>query len=90
IDPEILIIDEALSAGDLAFHEKAATRIQHIMKSAKATIVVTHNMNFVRDVCTRAIWIDNGKLMFDGLPEETIDNYLKKKIITTNQNKESS
>jgi teichoic acid transport system ATP-binding protein len=76
IDPEILILDEALSAGDYAFQEKAATKIQEMMGKAKAVIVVTHNMNFVRNVCTRALWIEQGRLVLDGNPDEVVDAYL--------------
>jgi homopolymeric O-antigen transport system ATP-binding protein len=77
VQPEILIIDEALSAGDLAFYQKAAARIQEIMSNAKAVVVVTHNMSFVRDVCTRVIWLDHGRLLFDGDPDEAVKRYKK-------------
>jgi teichoic acid transport system ATP-binding protein len=74
-EPEILIVDEALSTGDYHFFQKAAKRIQEIISSAKAVVVVTHNMNFVRDVCTRAIVISNGQIRFDGTPLNAINIY---------------
>lgn len=77
VNPDILIIDEALSTGDYAFHEKAAERIQETILSSKAVIVVTHNMNFVKDVCTRAIWLENGHLIFDGEPKTAVEIYKK-------------
>lgn len=77
IDPEILILDEALSAGDYAFQEKAATKIQEMMDKAKAVIVVTHNMNFVRNICTRALWIEQGSLVREGAPNEVVDAYVR-------------
>lgn len=73
--PEILIIDEALSAGDLAFQQKAAQKIQSFIDQAKAVIIVTHNLNFVENVCTRAIWLNKGELMYSGDPVETISLY---------------
>jgi teichoic acid transport system ATP-binding protein len=74
-EPEILIIDEALSTGDYHFFQKAADRIQEIISSAKAVVVVTHNMSFVRDVCTRAIVMQEGKMVFNGLPEKAVGFY---------------
>jgi ABC-type polysaccharide/polyol phosphate transport system ATPase subunit len=47
-----------------------------MMGKAKAVIVVTHNMNFVRNVCTRALWIEQGRLVLDGNPDEVVDAYL--------------
>lgn len=75
VDPEILIIDEALSAGDLSFHQKAAEKIQSFMNQAKAVIIVTHNLNFVSNVCTRVVWIDQGSIVSDGKPEEVVAAY---------------
>src|SRR5699024_6210630 len=60
LKPDIFIIDEALSTGDLAFRQKATERIQEMMEGAKAVIIVSHSMRFVEQVCTRAIWIDQG------------------------------
>src|SRR5690625_4423970 len=61
LKPDIFIIDEALSTGDLAFRQKATERIQDMMDRAKAVIIVTHSMSFVKKVCTRALWIEQGK-----------------------------
>ena len=66
IEPDFLIIDEALGVGDISFYEAAVTRIQELVNVAEAVIVVTHDMNFVRQVCTRTLWIDKGVLKFDG------------------------
>jgi teichoic acid transport system ATP-binding protein len=75
IKPDIFIIDEVLSAGDMSFYEKAVNRIQELMVTAKAVIVVTHNMVFVEKVCTRAICIEKGFIEFSGNPGEVITNY---------------
>jgi len=77
IKPDIFIIDEVLSAGDISFYEKAVNKIQELMGRAKAVIVVTHNMGFVEKVCTRAICIEKGTVRFNGNPDEVIREYRK-------------
>lgn len=78
IIPDILIIDEALSAGDASFSEKASARIQELIGRAKAVLVVTHSLDLVSKLCTRAIWLEQGKIVFDGMPEETVSRYKNK------------
>lgn len=75
INPDLLILDEALNVGDLAFYEKASMKIRDLIARAKAVIVVTHNLSFVEQVCTRALWLKNGTLQFDGDPKEAVTAY---------------
>lgn len=75
LKPDIFIIDEALSTGDLAFRQKATERIQEMMEGAKAVIIVSHSMRFVEQVCTRAIWIDQGRVRADGDAKKIVDEY---------------
>lgn len=75
LQPDVFIIDEALNAGDASFYEKASNKVQDLIEKAKAVIVVTHSMEFVETVCTRAILIDQGKLIFDGEPKKAIETY---------------
>lgn len=75
LEPDIFIIDEALSTGDMTFYEKASARIQEMINSAKAVIVVTHSMAFVKKVCTKAIWLKQGQIMHMGDPVETVELY---------------
>ncbi len=75
LDPSLLIIDEALGAGDLAFKQKATEAMQRMIDRAEAVIVVTHNVSFVESVCTRALWLDRGELKFDGDPGEAVARY---------------
>lgn len=75
IKPDVFIIDEALGAGDLAFAEKASAKIQELITEAKAVIVVTHSLDFVEKVCTRALWLDQGVVQVDGDPEEATESY---------------
>lgn len=78
MEPELFIIDEALSAGDLKFQEKASEAIQDMITKAQAVMVVTHNMKFVEKVCTRAIWFHQGEVVFDGTPKKAIAKYKAK------------
>ncbi len=75
VEPDIFIIDEALAAGDAAFYEKASARIQELIAQSRAVIVVTHSMGFVQQVCTRVIWLDKGRIMYDGDPTEGVKRY---------------
>ncbi|MEA2085010.1 MAG: ATP-binding cassette domain-containing protein [Thermodesulfobacteriota bacterium] len=75
IKPDVFVLDEALSTGDIAFYEKASTKIQNLITIAKSVIVVTHSMAFVEKVCTRAIWIDDGIVKFDGSSKQAVEVY---------------
>lgn len=77
IDPEILIIDEALSVGDAAFSAKATHRIREICAKGKIVIIVSHSMQAIREICNRCIWMEAGKIVKDGMPEEVTDAYLE-------------
>lgn len=71
IEPEILIIDEALSAGDAQFGKKATAKIREICNTGKIVIIVSHSMKAISDMCDRCIWIDGGKIVMDG-PSKTV------------------
>ncbi|MDX1919132.1 MAG: ABC transporter ATP-binding protein [Candidatus Caenarcaniphilales bacterium] len=74
--PEILLIDEVLAVGDNAFQEKCLAKFEEIKKSAETTIIlVTHSMEQVTKHCQKAIWINKGKLMGVGEPDEIVDKY---------------
>jgi teichoic acid transport system ATP-binding protein len=75
LKPDIFIIDEALNAGDITFHEKSSAKIQELILDAKATIVVSHNMAFIEKVCTRALLLRDGELIYDGEPLDAIETY---------------
>jgi len=87
LEPDIFIIDEALSAGDQSFNEKAAEKIQEMIMRAKAVIIVTHSLNFVEKICTRAIWLKKGVIQFDGDPAEAIRRY-KQDAMASKQNRQ--
>jgi ABC-type polysaccharide/polyol phosphate transport system ATPase subunit len=76
IRPEILILDEVLSVGDESFRRKCAERIQRFWDAHSTIIVVSHDLGFIRESCTRAIWLDHGKIVFDGASAEGSSRYL--------------
>jgi lipopolysaccharide transport system ATP-binding protein len=76
IDPEILIIDEALSAGDAAFSAKASARIREICARGQIVIVVSHSMQAIRATCNRCLWMKNGRVVMDGSPDAVTDAYI--------------
>ena len=76
IDPEILIIDEALSVGDAGFSVKATARIREICARGKIVIIVSHGMQAIKDICNRCLWMDEGRVLMDGSPEEVTRAYI--------------
>jgi ABC-type polysaccharide/polyol phosphate transport system ATPase subunit len=77
MDPDILLIDEALSAGDASFKQKAADKMKELVTNSRTMFLVSHAMSSVRDLCNDAIWLDHGKLMMRGTPDEVIAEYTK-------------
>ena len=79
VDADILLIDEILAVGDQHFQEKCFAKLQELKESDKTIVIVTHSLDQVKSLCTRAIWIDEGKIAFDGDPSKAIEEYLKKR-----------
>lgn len=77
LDPEILIIDEALSVGDASFSNKASAKIREICSRGKIVIVVSHSMQSIREICNRCLWIDDGRIVMDDTPEQVTKAYIE-------------
>ena len=75
VEPDILIIDEALSTGDAKFKEKSLNRIKELRTADRALILVSHALATIEDICNEVIWLNNGKLMARGKPTEVITAY---------------
>lgn len=75
VEPEILILDEVLSVGDGAFREKSEAKMRDIIKSGKATILVSHSIPQVRRMCNKVLWLDHGKQIAFGDTNELCDKY---------------
>lgn len=77
IQPEILIVDEVLSAGDLTFQAKARERIRTLMSTARAVIVVSHDLSSLEKLCDRVLWLDHGTQRMIGPAKEVIAAYTR-------------
>ncbi len=77
LEPDILVIDEVLAVGDAEFQKKAIGKMQDISKGDGRTVIfVSHNMAAVKNLCTRALVLENGHIVFDGNQNKAIDFYL--------------
>jgi ABC-type polysaccharide/polyol phosphate transport system ATPase subunit len=76
IDPEILLIDEALGVGDAAFQDRAKQRILSLLDRSHAVVLVSHDLDSLRQLCTRGVWLRQGQLVADGPIDAVIDDYL--------------
>ena len=77
VDPDILLLDEVLGTGDNKFKQKSKKRIAEVLRSAKAVVMVTHDMSWITAFCTRAILLDQGQIVADGNPEEIVEMHEK-------------
>ena len=88
VDPDILIVDEVLSVGDMAFQLKCFKKFEEFKSKGKTILFVTHSVSDILKNCTRVIILESGKKTFDGDVKEGVDLY--KKIITGNAPKNSN
>lgn len=75
VTPDILIMDEMIGAGDADFIKKARQRSMELIAKTKIMIISSHDMQIMRDICTRAIWLEKGEIKMDGNIEEIIEYY---------------
>lgn len=73
--PDILLIDEALSTGDAQFRRRSEQRIRELREEAGTVFLVSHGLGIIRDTCTRAIWLEGGKIVLDGAPDAVVEAY---------------
>jgi len=77
MDPDILLIDEAMSAGDAKFRKKASERMQEVADNAGTLLLVSHALGTIKDMCSEAIWMHKGQLIQRGDPDEIVDAYTR-------------
>jgi ABC-type polysaccharide/polyol phosphate transport system ATPase subunit len=77
VDPDVLIVDEALSIGDMAFQEKSFTRMKQIRERGTSILFVSHSISAVRNFCDRAMWLDRGRIRSIGERLSVTDEYQK-------------
>lgn len=76
LDPEILLVDEVLSVGDVAFQEKCLGKIRDVSKSGRTVVFVSHNMGTISQLCGRVLWLDGGQIRLCGDPSTVVGKYL--------------
>lgn len=75
IDPEILLIDEALNTGDAQFRERSKRRMDEVRERAGTVLLVSHSLGTIKSNCNRCIWLDKGDFIMDGDPETVTKEY---------------
>ena len=73
--PDILIVDEILGVGDYKFQRKCEERMSKIIDNGATIVFVSHSIEQVREVCSRAIWLEKGHMLMDGSVDEVCDKY---------------
>lgn len=75
VNPEILIVDEILAVGDEAFQEKSRKRMMELMSGGTTVLFVSHNLNQIRQMCNKVVWLDHGEIKAIGNTEEVCNMY---------------
>lgn len=75
IEPEILIVDEILSVGDAQFQEKSRARMMELMGGGTTVLFVSHSLEQIREMCSKVVWLDHGKVMMSGPTDQVCDAY---------------
>ena len=75
VDPGILIVDETLSVGDIAFHEKSENKMRSMIGGGTTVLFVSHSIDQIKNLCDKVIWLDHGKIKQVGPAKEICDNY---------------
>lgn len=74
-EPEILLIDEVLAVGDLAFQQKARAKMRELMSASRLMILVSHDLNTIRETCNRVLWLRRGEIVMQGPSESVVEAY---------------
>lgn len=86
MEPEILVVDEVLAVGDIEFQKRAIGKMQDVSeKDGRTVLFVSHNMRSVQKLCTRAVFMDSGRLSYDGSVDGAIDHYFNRVISSSAQ-----
>jgi len=86
VEPEVLIVDEVLSVGDMAFQEKSITRMKQIRERGTTILFVSHSIHAIKNFCSRCIWMQNGKIIMDGDTVEVTEKYQESMVDKQREN----
>jgi lipopolysaccharide transport system ATP-binding protein len=81
LEPEILIVDEVLAVGDAAFQAKCLGKMSAVASEGRTVLFVSHNMPAVQSLCTRAIWLHQGRIVARGIPTDVVSAYLQSSVV---------
>lgn len=90
VDAEILLIDEILAVGDQHFQDKCYAKLSELSASDKTIVIVSHSLDVVKKLCSRAIWVYKGSIRLDGAPAYVISEYLKQSAIDNKEKKKEA
>lgn len=77
VEPDILLIDEALSVGDVEFKQRSDARMRELIRSAGALVLVSHSLSSIQDICNTAIWMNDGMIKSTGTVNDVLHEYRK-------------
>ena len=77
VQPEILIVDEILAVGDAAFQKKSRARMMELMNGGATVLFVSHDIEQIKEMCDKVVWLDHGKVVMYGETDEVCDAYIK-------------
>lgn len=80
LEPEILLVDEVLAVGDAVFQKRCLGKMDSVAKEGRTVLFVSHNMMAVQKLCTRGVWLSEGKIMKDGQAERVVSNYMRQAL----------
>ena len=80
VDPEILIVDEILSVGDIKFQEKSKNKMMSMINGGTTVLYVSHSLSSIRELCNKVIWLEHGKIVMMGDTKKVCDAYYKKQL----------
>jgi lipopolysaccharide transport system ATP-binding protein len=80
LEPDVLIVDEVLAVGDQAFQQKCILKARELGEQGRTVLLVSHNLASVANLCTRAVYLREGKLVLDGSPSSVIEEYLRSSV----------
>jgi ABC-type polysaccharide/polyol phosphate transport system ATPase subunit len=82
VDPDILLVDEVLSVGDVVFQQKCLRRIREFQLAGKSIVFVSHNLVAIQKICSRVIWLEQGRIASEGDPQRVVSDYLYHQMST--------
>ena len=80
VNPEILIVDEILSVGDIKFQEKSKKKMMEMIKGGTTVLYVSHSLESIKDLCTKVVWLEHGKVVKMGDTNKICDAYYKEQM----------